>query len=275
MRDPGDFKTLDRPVWHALTGRQARLAVATGAAVRIDPAYGPFAALRDGSDEAVVALRCALAGPDDAVGLVERERRAPTPGLQSLREATLVQMVATKPAPVEDDPCIVLLGEADAPEMTELALATEPGPWGAATHRYGNFFGIRIDGRLAAMAGERMLLPELAEVSAVCTWPEFRGQGLAAALVHRVVRGFAARRHAVPPHLRRQRGRNPALRDARLRTALRNGAFGVGAGVSTVETSKAPSSSEEGVGGGAVLAPTPARISLSRAASRGIVGPPQ
>ncbi len=37
---------LDRPVWNALTTRQAHLAVAAGTAVRIDPRYGPFAAAR-------------------------------------------------------------------------------------------------------------------------------------------------------------------------------------------------------------------------------------
>jgi predicted GNAT family acetyltransferase len=74
-----------------------------------------------------------------------------------------------------------------------LARATEPGPWGDATHRFGDFYGVRIDGRLAAMAGERMKLPGLAEVSGVCVCPEFRGRGLAAALIRRVMRGMVER----------------------------------------------------------------------------------
>src|SRR5690606_18100116 len=78
-------------------------------------------------------------------------------------------------------------------EMAALAYATEPGPWSSATHRYGPYYGIRIGGRLASMAGERMRLPGLAELSGVSTWPEFRGQGLAAALVRRVVRGVLER----------------------------------------------------------------------------------
>jgi predicted GNAT family acetyltransferase len=44
------------------------------------------------------------------------------------------------------------------------------------------------------MAGARMLPgPGLAEVSGVCTWPEYRGQGLAARLIRRVMAGFTAR----------------------------------------------------------------------------------
>src|SRR5690606_17610337 len=185
---------LDRPVWNALTGRQAGLAAARGAAVRIDPAYGPFAAARDTGEEARAALRATLHGPEDRIALVEREPWPAPAGRRVAGEGELVQMVFEGTLPeTADEPGIVLLGEGDAAQMAALARATEPGPWGSATHRYGDSYGIRIGGRRAAMAGERMLLPGLAEVSGVCTWPEFRGQGLAAALMHRVMRGFAAR----------------------------------------------------------------------------------
>lgn len=189
MSDP-----LDRPVWNALTGRQAELAVARGAAVRIDPAYGPFAAARDDGDEAQAALAATLRGPGDRIGVVEREAWPVPPGTCVLGGGDLVQMVFEGATPdATDDPRIELLGEKDAEEMAALAFATEPGPWGPATHRYGDYFGIRIGGKLASMAGERLRLPGYAELSGVSTWPEFRGQGLAAALIRRVVRGFLAR----------------------------------------------------------------------------------
>jgi ribosomal protein S18 acetylase RimI-like enzyme len=185
---------LDRPVWTALTTEQALLAVTTGAAVRIDPEYGPFAAARDTGDEAQAALVATLRGPDDRIGVVERVAWPPPPGTRVLGGGDLVQMVFDGPAPdIADDPRIELLTEADAADMAALAFATEPGPWSSCTHRYGDFYGIRIGGRLASMAGERMRLPGLAELSGVSTWPEFRGQGLAAALVRRVVRGFLER----------------------------------------------------------------------------------
>ena len=185
---------LDRPVWNALTTAQAHLAVASGAAVRIDPAYGPFAAARDAGAEAQAALVATLRGPDDRIGVVERAAWPAPLRTRVLGGGDLVQMVLDGPAPDgPGDPRIELLGEADAAEMAALAHATEPGPWGSATHRYGAYYGIRIDGRLASMAGERMRLPGLAELSGVSTWPEFRGQGLAAALVRRVVRGFLER----------------------------------------------------------------------------------
>ena len=184
-----------RPVWNCLNGRQSHLAVANGAAVRIDPRYGPFAAARDTSDEAQAALAALVTGPDDAVWLVEAEPWPTPPGTRVVRTATLLQMVAVHPMPSQPaDGEFVTLGEVDAPEMAALAGATEPGPWGPLTHRYGQFFGLRAGDRLIAMAGERMLpAAGLAEVSGVCTYPEFRGAGLAARLIRRVMAAQQAR----------------------------------------------------------------------------------
>lgn len=184
---------LDRPVWNMLTGPQAALALGSDAAWRVDPRYGPFAAARDASDEAQGAL-ARLAGSDGQVWLVEGEEWPAPPGMRVVRTAPLLQMVATSPQPARpDDEAALPLGEGDAPEMAELALATEPGPWGELTRLYGPFHGIRRDGRLAAMAGMRMRPGAgLREVSGVCTWPEYRGQGLAGVLIRRVMAGMTA-----------------------------------------------------------------------------------
>ena len=185
---------LDRPVWNALTTEQADLAVVSGAAVRIDPDYGPFAAARDDSDEAQAALAATLEGPNDRIGVVERAAWPRPPGTRVLGGGDLVQMVWDGPAPkAKGDPRIELLKAKDARAMAALAHATEPGPWGPKTRCYGDYFGIRIGRKLASMAGERMRLPGLAELSGVSTWPEFRGQGLAGVLVRHVVRGLLAR----------------------------------------------------------------------------------
>src|ERR1700741_4589350 len=85
------------------------------------------------------------------------------------------------------------LGDADASEMLALALLTEPGPFLRRTHTMGAFLGLRIDGRLAAMAGERMRFPGYTEVSGVCTHPDFRGRGLARRLSAAVLTAIEAR----------------------------------------------------------------------------------
>jgi predicted GNAT family acetyltransferase len=104
-----------------------------------------------------------------------------------------VQMVArsvTAPAPSGE---IVDLDDADASEMIALAALTKPGPFIARTHTLGDFVGIRKDGRLVAMAGERFKLGGHTEISGVCTHPDWRGRGYAGLLSRVVATRIAAR----------------------------------------------------------------------------------
>ena len=55
------------------------------------------------------------------------------------------------------------------------------------------------EGKLVAMAGERLKIPGYTEVSAVCTHPEARGRGYAAALMSTVMEEIRA--HGKTPML--------------------------------------------------------------------------
>jgi predicted GNAT family acetyltransferase len=57
----------------------------------------------------------------------------------------------------------------------------------------GSYVGIRRDGALVAMAGERLRPPGWTEISAVCTDPEYRGHGFASRLIRHVAAGIGAR----------------------------------------------------------------------------------
>lgn len=185
---------LDRPVWSMLTGRQAHLAEGDRQAVRIDRGYGPFAAAADRSAAAQAAL-AALVPAEGELWIVEGDSWPVPPAAREVKRAALAQMVAEgRPPEVRPgEPAIVALGDADAADMAALANHARPGPWGPKTHRYGPFFGVRADGRLLAMAGQRMLMPGMAELSGVATWEDCRGRGLARALIGHVMRAMAAR----------------------------------------------------------------------------------
>ena len=93
--------------------------------------------------------------------------------------------------------------------MVALAALTHPGPFRSHTYRFGTYLGIRVDGVLAAMGGQRMHLPGYREVSAICTHPDFRGRGYARVIVARLVAAiFDEGLDPVPP----RRGREPQAR---------------------------------------------------------------
>src|SRR5436190_21504675 len=83
---------------------------------------------------------------------------------------------------------IVTLGVADVPAMMELTALTKPGPFSARTHELGSFLGIRVDGQLVAMAGERMKPAHYTEMTAVCVHPSHRGRGYGQMLLSAVSR---------------------------------------------------------------------------------------
>ncbi len=167
---------LDRPVWASLQ-HQPQWAMGDERARRFKADINRFAAARDDSPESLAALAELVQPGDDAVFLAQVPAIIVPSALVAVKEALGVQMMAKQR--LEPDEGVELLGDADAAEMLALATLTEPGPFLPRTHTMGRFIGIRIDGRLAAMAGERMRFPGHVEVSAVCTHPDFRGRGLA------------------------------------------------------------------------------------------------
>jgi ribosomal protein S18 acetylase RimI-like enzyme len=183
---------LDRPAWSALNSGQSHLAVGDARAKRYAEGYAVFLASADDSAESLNAM-AALNPPDGGMILMEARPAplAPTMTAASIRDG--VQMICSALRPGPADLAFESLSEADAPEMLALATLTKPGPFFDRTHRLGDFIGVKRDGRLIAMAGERMKPAGFTEVSGVCTHPDFRGQGLAGAMMRIVTERILAR----------------------------------------------------------------------------------
>jgi len=189
----GRDELLDRPIWHAFTTRQTELAERNGGALRLHGDYGIFASADGVSPDSLAAL-AALVPAEGELAVVQADDHPPVPGVAMAPQPGVCQMVAGELRALPPPAFQVLdLGEDDAEAMLELATLTRPGPFFARTHRMGDFIGVKADGRLIAMAGERMRLPGLTEVSAVCTHPDHRGQGYAATLMGIVAGRILAR----------------------------------------------------------------------------------
>ena len=198
---------LDNPIWSALTTAHARFAEGDGLARRYPPAVTPLAGLIEQSPEAYEAL-AKLMPVGGIAGLFRDVLPDPPAGWEVIVRTTMWQMHCAHLVPVASDR-IIRLGPADVPAMAELVQLTDPGPFGARTIEFGDFYGIRDGDRLVAMAGERIHPGRYAEVSAVCTHPDYRGRGYAAAVVTAVTQGMFARGDLPMLHVRSD---NPAVR---------------------------------------------------------------
>jgi ribosomal protein S18 acetylase RimI-like enzyme len=177
---------LDNPVYFSLTGTHAGFAERHGRALRYPADVVPFAALpsdpapEDWSDLAT------LAGPGGTLALAG-ERSGLPDGWQALWVGEGVQLVGAGVAGAEPGPEVVELGLADVPEMLDLTGRTKPGPFEPRTYELGRYLGIRRDGALVAMAGERLKPAGWTEISAVCTDDAWRGHGFASQLIRALV----------------------------------------------------------------------------------------
>ena len=183
---------LDHPIWNALTSTQSSLAEGGARARRYPPAIAPFAAMADMSPPSFAALGELMSRSDQAVLFTTEPVTAPAE-FKLLLAASGEQMIGVPVETKMRSAEIITLGVADVPAMMELTKLTRPGPFTPRTHELGTFLGIRIDGQLVAMAGERMKPANYSEMTAVCVHPDYRGRGYAQMLLGAVSRQIVAR----------------------------------------------------------------------------------
>ncbi len=195
---------LDNLPWHALTGAQAHLAQGSGPARRFPWSVSPFCGAERLDAEGWRAL-AELVGPGRVIVLFQADPGPVPEHLSEVLRTDTLQMVADGTIPQTLWPPrgsevgsqagveVRRLGADDAADMVALTALTEPGPFNEETHRLGTYLGIREEGRLMAMAGERLQADGVSEISAVCTHPDARRRGLAALLTQAMMDEIRAR----------------------------------------------------------------------------------
>ena len=199
-------------VWSSLTTGHEHLALVNGGVRKYPVDVTPFAAFAPGlpAKEAAAALH-ALMKTDELCYVIANEPLIETLGLSSEGSLLTVQMAWPEGLPIPNAPQggnqPVPLTCADAPEMMELIEIAFPGFFRERTCLMGPYSGIRENGRLIAMAGDRLVTDKLREVSGVCTHPNHTGNGLATQLIlhklseHRE-RGYGSFLHAAASNVR-------------------------------------------------------------------------
>jgi len=183
---------LDHVIWEALTTRHRVLSEGDDLARRYPVRIGPLAATLDMSPASFQSLE-RLVAPGDRVALFTLDEVPPFAAFNINAMGSLKQMVRTADIAPSGNTPIIPLEASDVPDMLALVELTHPGPFNTGTHELGGFVGVRADGQLVAMAGQRMRIEGFTEVSAVCVHPEYRGRGYAADLVLTVSQAIADR----------------------------------------------------------------------------------
>lgn len=184
--------SLDHIFWHTLTGPHAKFAAGAGGARRYARGFSPILGFADAArpDFAALAPYCE---PGERF-YCEGWTGAAQDGWRIDAESTMFRMLWNGPPPAADAaPDAARLGPEHAEQALELALLCRPGPFGPRTIELGDYFGYFDGARLIAMAGERMFVPGLREISGVCTHPDYQGKGMARKLVAKLARRQMAR----------------------------------------------------------------------------------
>jgi len=180
-----DNKPLANPVWEALTGRQSEHAIMGDNVARYKPDIFIFSGIPEGTKESMDRL-AKLYEAGEVVALMGFRIEA-EPQFKSLGGVTAIQMIADE-LPEYQPVDFVELTREDLPQMAELIKLTEPGPFLPNVIDIGRYIGVKIDGKLVAMAGERIKVEGYVEISMVCSHPDYRRKGYAKGLSCEVMR---------------------------------------------------------------------------------------
>ena len=175
---------LDNVIWNALNTSQIHLGVGQGVARKFHKDVSLLGGFAKPNNEAYDSL-ADLLDDGERVGLFLEEDPKPPSTWKIVASMPLLQMLHESSSQAVEItlPVFHPLGETDVPEMLALTKLTKPGPFATRTREMGDYFGIRKDGKLVAMAGERLRLSGFTEISAVCTHPDHLGQGHARRLI--------------------------------------------------------------------------------------------
>lgn len=175
-----DLNVLDNPTWHALNSHHRHLAIQGDIAIRYQPDLFTVAAIPEGNALGLDDLRN-LVEIGEVTSLFGGSLPENLTGWKVLRVFSIPQMVCEDLKPPVKVEAIELTAD-DVPEMLALVALAQPGPFLPRTIEMGHYLGLRHEGQLVAMAGQRLHLTGFCEISAVCTHPDFRGLGYAGAL---------------------------------------------------------------------------------------------
>lgn len=184
---------LDNPVWSTLTTSHTGFALRQGEAARFPPDIAPFVAVGAATPAALADARRLV--PVGEVVFFLGVAPAFDDSWRVHAKSEVHQLVSPQQVdftPFEHEAPGVL-GAADREDMLKLAAEVYPYFFRTRTADLGTYMGVRRNGQLVAVGGERMRVPGFQEVSTVCVRPEHARSGFGGLITLALARRAAAR----------------------------------------------------------------------------------
>ncbi len=198
---------LDNPAWSALISGNKHFANGTDEVKYFDKEVSPFFGFAENTPDSFQKLYDLVPHTKPLLFVTIAEVEIPKmwkvigfiKGLQMVCDSETSNEELTTP--------LIPLTDAHIPQMLELTKLTNPGPFAERTIDFGHYHGVFNGEKLVAMAGQRLHPFEYAEVSAVCTHPDYTGKGYARQLLLHQIRRIKAASHIPFLHVRHDNDR--------------------------------------------------------------------
>ncbi|OOQ61437.1 GNAT family N-acetyltransferase [Mucilaginibacter pedocola] len=201
---------LDNPGWNALISGNSDLATGDNRIKYFQPEVSPFMGFCNNAEADFDELY-QLAPQGRVFGYISDVATAIPAPWTVLASIACPQMIHNgKPGDILTDN-VRLLTDADIPQMLALTKLTAPGPFAERTIEFGHYYGIFDGDKLVAMAGQRLHIFNYAEISAVCTHPDYLGRGYAKQLLQFHVNRIIAAEEVPILHVRHDNARAIAV----------------------------------------------------------------
>jgi predicted GNAT family acetyltransferase len=193
---------LNNPAWHALATNNSNLAHGNEHVKYFAKEVSPFFGLEVNSAENFQVLYDIVPHNGSVLFVTTSQTAIPTQWKMS-RFISGIQMVHRDKAISADTQTeLVTLTDEHIPQMLALTALTNPGPFAERTIDFGHYQGIFDGDKLVAMAGQRLHPDNYAEISAVCTHPDYLGRGYARQLLLQQVQRIKANGETAFLHVR-------------------------------------------------------------------------
>ena len=175
---------LDNPVWHSLSESHQDFAVDYKIIKFYHPDYCPFGGFRINKNiSKYISEYSAMVDNFFIVG----EKPELSNQLKLKKELVCLQMAIDNKIDLEIKDQITRLTGEHTEIIFQLVNLVQPGYFKRKTLLLGDYFGIFKNGKLVAVAGERMKMNDFTEVSAIVTHPDHTGHGYAKQLTSHTV----------------------------------------------------------------------------------------